>query len=81
MPDLTPALLARAGRTLYGRQWQAEMADDVGRNWKTVSRWASGESPVPAWVGPRLANLLELRAMDIRHLLEDLRPLTREAAE
>lgn len=72
---ISPALLARTGRTLYGAQWQSALAWDIGRNEKTVRRWASRESPIPDWLPAELARLLELRGMDIGHLLAELREL------
>lgn len=74
---MTPALLAEIGRALYGREWQTQLAEAIkaplkpaiGVNIRRVQRWQSGKMPIPDWVGPELHRQLELRGMDIRHLL------------
>lgn len=69
---MTPALLIETGRALYGSVWRVPLAEELGRNEKTIRRWAAGEFPIPDGVEAELRRLLELRAMDIRHLLQRL---------
>lgn len=45
---MTPDLLREAGEALYGSQWQSEMARGLDVAVRTVQRWASGASAIPA---------------------------------
>lgn len=38
-PSLDPALIQEIGLTLYGRHWQTELADAVGRSPRMVAYW------------------------------------------
>jgi ribosome-binding protein aMBF1 (putative translation factor) len=69
---VTPDLLARIGRALFGSYWQTALAAEIEVNERTVRRWAAGDSAIPDGIAAELARLLELRAMDIRYLLADL---------
>ncbi len=70
--------LAKAGRLLLGAEWQQPMARLLGPRHpagkrdsldpRLVRRWAAGERPIPAWVWPVLAAMLERR----RRYFEDL---------
>lgn len=47
--DITPEELAKIGRRLYGRRWVPRMAEALGANYSTVSRWSRGlVRPTPA---------------------------------
>ena len=62
-------LLRRAGELLHGRQWQRAIARSLGAyhpggqrdslDDRLVRRWVAGDRPVPAWVWPALADLLD----------------------
>jgi hypothetical protein len=42
-PERTPQeMLERAGRALYGEDWQRELTMDLGIRGKTVRQWLSG---------------------------------------
>lgn len=69
---MTPALLVETGRALYGSDWRSPLADELGVHQRTVRRWAAGEFPIPDGVEAELRRLVELRAMDIKHLLQRL---------
>lgn len=53
-----PDRLTRAGRLLYGDWWHTGLATALGRNRRTVQRWATGERSVPDDEWPRIAALL-----------------------
>ncbi len=77
---LTADLLEQIGRALHGERWQTGLAADLERTDRTMRRWMSGESVIPAGVVADLRHLLELRAGAIDRLLSEL-PAAREAAE
>lgn len=48
-PSLDPKLVEDVGVALYGRHWQTELADAVGRSPRMVSYWLRDENrPPPA---------------------------------
>ena len=68
---LTADLFARAGRALFGDEWQNPLADLLGMNPRTVRRIARAaregeEYPVNETLGPRLAGLLRERAKEAK---------------
>ena len=67
-----PQELAAAGRLLYGPQWQAPLARDLGVSGRTVRFWLAGErTPSNAdAVRARLRALLGLRAAQIAAYLD-----------
>jgi hypothetical protein len=79
--------LAQAGHLLLGAEWQQPMARLLGPRHpagpresldpRLVRRWAIGERPIPAWVGPVLAKMPERR----RRELEDLAKQCANVAE
>lgn len=64
--------LEEAGRLLLGDEWKRPLARLLGPHHPSGAResldprlpfrWASGERPVPDWVGPVLSRLLSERA-------------------
>jgi hypothetical protein len=61
-PGMTPDELATAGRALYGERWQTSLAHDLHVSDRTMRRWLTGESPIPAGV------VTELRAVLVERL-------------
>jgi len=57
--------LAAAGHALYGDRWQTPLARDLGVADRTVRRWLSGETPIPADVENRLRQVLVTRLQEI----------------
>ena len=55
-------LLIECGEALYGPRWQSEMARDLGVNKRTIGRWLSGVSAVPAGLRNDLRKLVGARA-------------------
>ena len=70
--------LARAGRLLIGAEWQRPLARVLGPHHpagpresldpRLIQRWAAGERPVPEWVAPVLAPMLDKRARQLEEL-------------
>jgi hypothetical protein len=54
---MTPDLLREAGQALYGSTWQSDMARGLDVAVRTVQRWASGASAIPASVAGELRAL------------------------
>ncbi|GJD87114.1 hypothetical protein BHAOGJBA_0614 [Methylobacterium hispanicum] len=69
---ITVGLLTRIAARIYGPDWQRPLSRGLGPlhpdgareaiDDRLVRRWASGERPIPAWVGPALIRLLDIRA-------------------
>lgn len=58
-------ILIKAGLTSFGEQWQTAMSKVLGVNSRTVRRWASGETPLPAPLKKELLNHLSCRKCDM----------------
>ncbi len=69
---MTPELLGRCGKALFGASWQSELSRALGVADRTVRRWAAGTSPVPESVAGEIAKLLSERGADIETLLREL---------
>jgi hypothetical protein len=63
----TPDLMADCGRALYGDRFASSLAHDLGISRKTVQRWMTGHTPLPAdhWAWDDLRDLL-IREADRR---------------
>jgi hypothetical protein len=78
---MDPETLDQAGRLLLGPDWKLPMASLLGPyhpegareriDPRLVRRWAVGDRPIPPWVAPVLASLLQERskqlASDAKH--------------
>lgn len=62
---MTRRSLAAAASLLYGQRWQRPLSRSLNVNDRLVRRWASGERPIPSWVEPTLASLLQQRIESI----------------
>lgn len=69
-PPGAPRRLARAAFMLYGPQHIEQMARLLDVDRKTVFRWRSGVTPVPAYVWEPIKVALMKRAKDIASYLE-----------
>lgn len=47
------------GQSLYGANWRTKLANAFVREVRTVRRWGTGESPVPAKVSRKLRAMAE----------------------
>lgn len=69
---MTPALLERIGQALYGPQWIAPLARALDNNQRTVVRWVSEYSDMPAGLADDLRLLLERRTDELATVRADL---------
>lgn len=69
---MNPELLAKAGRLLYGEQWQCALARALEVHRITVQRWVSGRTPIPAYAQIAIAGLLMARQRAIADLLSKI---------
>ena len=71
---MTTPLLIEIGTALYGEgnSWESRLAEDLGVNERTMRRWLSGESAVPAGAWTDLANIALGRARQIADLIPKL---------
>lgn len=68
-------LLRAVGEALYGSRWQHELAAALDVNERTVRRWVSGATPVPAFLASALFRLVLDRTATLDELLDQLRPI------
>lgn len=60
------ATLAKVGEDLFGPEWQTPLARALGKNNRTVRRWASGETaPIPDSVWAEIAGLCAPQAAQL----------------
>lgn len=64
--QITPDLLRRAGRALYGNHWKAPLADDLEINLRTIERWESGSQEIPPGVAQDLAQIIDRVLTDLK---------------
>lgn len=69
---MTPILLRRAGKALYGDNWINPLARDLDVNANTVARWVSGYSRMPNALAGELRALLQARGSELRGVQVDL---------
>ena len=57
--------------TLYEgrRDWQRRLSDDLAVNRRTVRRWASGDSPIPAWLDEWIRSRIGVRECEYDRLI------------
>ena len=67
-------LFIRAATMLWGEQYQAEAARQLGINRSSVLRYASGRRPVPAKVIEKMAALLVEREAELGKLIPKVVP-------
>ena len=66
MSDLD--LFCKCSESLFGPQWQSEMARALDVNIRTVQRWASGSNDLSPWVFEKLPALLNERQAELAKL-------------
>lgn len=66
-------LLTRVGTTLYGNQWQTDLARALElSDARRVRQWIAGERSIPASIWPAIEDLLRERADAAHALLAEL---------
>jgi len=68
------AMLKQAGEALWGPQYRSEMARQLDVHLRTVMRWDSGETRIPAFAWERLGKLLKVRKACIDKVLARIEP-------
>jgi len=53
--------LESAGKLLFGNRWQTDIAELISVNDRTVRRWISGKSEIPAGIKPNIISALKNR--------------------
>jgi len=64
--------LERAGRLLYGDQWQSNLARDFSIDSRRIRQWVNNERPVSDWVVLEVQALLGKNQQDINQFLKNL---------
>ena len=67
---MTPAQLEAIGKLLYGQFWYTPMGADLDLNERTIRRWLTGESPIPAGVTTDLIGIAHKRPNVVRADIE-----------
>lgn len=67
------ALVKRAGEALFGNQWQTPLAEALKVSDRTMRRWVSGETPVPAGVLDDIERVAHGRVADIYAFMSELK--------
>ena len=65
-------ILEKAGLASFGKQWQTAMSKVLNVNARTVRRWASGETPLPATLKHELLKHLKCRKRDMDKAMIDI---------
>ncbi|AKG07048.1 hypothetical protein AAX06_01335 [Moraxella bovoculi] len=55
---MTKEQLTEIGQTLYGTQWQSDLARALNIDSRRVRQWINDERPLPDWLGGELKVLL-----------------------
>lgn len=70
---MTPRLLQKAGRALYGPHWHAPLAADFNVAKERVEAWATGRRQMPDDMAECLATLALKRELELRAVVRELR--------
>ena len=63
--SITPDLLSRAGRALYGERWKLALARELGISERMIRFMLAGERGIRADYAERLVDILRARQADI----------------
>ena len=66
-------ILSASGRALFGPRWQSELSRKLGVSDRTVRRWVSGDSPVPAGALLSMSGMADEAASELTGLADVLR--------
>lgn len=61
-------LLKTIGKTLYGLQWQSDLARELGVADRTIRRWVAGDFEMPAGAREDLRQLCLKRSAELAEL-------------
>lgn len=63
-------LFIEAAQAIFGSRWQSELARQIGKDDRTVRRYAAGDSPIPDDVLKTMQGLLAERRDQLDGLIE-----------
>lgn len=63
--------LEKAGKLLFGEQWQSNLADKLGIDSRRVRHWIAGTRSIPHFVNVEVTKLLEENQIEINQFLTD----------
>lgn len=66
---MTPCELELRGRLLYGRQWQKDLAHNIGVSRQTVAEWKCGRAKIKPCVEKKIEELIAKRARMLRSMI------------
>ncbi len=71
-PDQGGAIKLKAiGEALYGRSWQAQLADDLGVDRRRITHWLDGTRSIPAGVWGDLKIIAARRKAEVNAVVTD----------
>ncbi len=68
------ARLVQVGEAMYGPRWMTDLARDLDVNDRTVRRWDSGATPIPAYLWDDIAGVARRRRDRLAEVIADLAP-------
>ena len=63
--------LEKAGKLLFGEQWQSNLAEKLNIDSRRVRHWMAGTRSIPHFVNIEVAKLLEENQVEIKQFLID----------
>lgn len=66
---MNSAELEKAGKLLFGEQWQSNLAQKLNIDSRRIRHWMAGTRPIPFFVGDEVAKLLEENQIQIKDFL------------
>lgn len=65
---MTPEELRITAHRIFdsNQGWMSKLADKLGVNRSTISRWAAGTSPIPTWQASRIRHFAAMRERDAK---------------
>jgi hypothetical protein len=73
LADPKRALLAQAGRALYGRRWMRPLSLALDTPLNTCQIWAAGARPIPPEIWPAILNIVVVKQRELRGAARMLR--------
>ncbi|GJD66463.1 hypothetical protein [Methylobacterium frigidaeris] len=89
LADIIPDDLRAVGEAVYGHLWQRQLTDRIAELREgsgpiaptAVYGWAAGGRPIPGYVAPMLARVLEDGEADLARRLKEVRALRRRVKD
>lgn len=66
-------MLISAGSAFFGKQWQSELAENLGINSRTIRYWVAGKRKVPSGLESELIAIGEVRKAQIKNAINLLK--------